>query len=140
MSTACDRGTPDAPEPLARPERGASNGVAMRRTRRMGKGKPAQYYDRHGALGEIVEGPVEFSLEEELRAQILEGRRARRLQNISIKPAQAKALTVAPSLHLRGHRVHLLWLSEVWPALPECQAHRVPLPLVARALRYPTKV
>ena len=45
-------------------------------------------------LGEIVEGPVEFSLEEELRRQILEGRRARRLQNISLKldPAQNQAL------------------------------------------------
>ncbi|MBP1597168.1 MAG: hypothetical protein H6Q05_2545 [Acidobacteria bacterium] len=37
---------------------------------------------------------MEFSLDEELRRQILEGRRSRRLQNISIKvdPAQIQAL------------------------------------------------
>src|SRR6266540_2742707 len=54
----------------------------------------AQYYDRRGVLGELVERPVEFALEEELRRQILRGERARRLQNISIKldPAQIQAL------------------------------------------------
>ncbi len=66
----------------------------MPKTVRGVKEKVAEYYDRHGVLGEIVEGPVEFSLEEELRAQILGGRRTRRLQNISIKldPAQIQAL------------------------------------------------
>jgi predicted DNA binding CopG/RHH family protein len=45
-------------------------------------------------LGEIVPGRVEFALEEELRRQILRGRRGRRLQNLSIKldPAQIQAL------------------------------------------------
>ncbi len=54
----------------------------------------AQYYDRRGVLGELVERPVKFALEEELRRQILRGERARRLQNISIKldPAQIQAL------------------------------------------------
>jgi len=54
----------------------------------------AQYYDRRGVLGELVERPVELALEEELRRQILRGERARRLQNISIKldPAQIQAL------------------------------------------------
>ncbi len=58
------------------------------------KEKAAEYYDKHGVLGEIIESPVGFALEEELRAQILEGRRTRRLQNISIKldPAQIQAL------------------------------------------------
>ncbi len=66
----------------------------MPRTVRGVKEKAAEYYDRLGVLGEIVEGPVVFSLDEELRAQILEGRRTRRLQNISIKldPAQIQAL------------------------------------------------
>ena len=55
---------------------------------------PAAYYHRRGVLAEIVERPVEFALEEELRQQILSGKRARRLQNISIKldPAQIQAL------------------------------------------------
>jgi hypothetical protein len=54
----------------------------------------AQYYDRRGILGEITAGPVEFSLEDELRGQILRGERSTRLRNISIKlePAQIQAL------------------------------------------------
>jgi hypothetical protein len=45
-------------------------------------------------LGELENGPVEFALDEELRRQILEGRRTRRLQNVSYKldPAQIQAL------------------------------------------------
>ncbi len=66
----------------------------MAKTVAGGREKAAEYYDKHGVLGEIIEGPVEFALEEELRAQILEGRRTRRLQNVSIKldPAQIQAL------------------------------------------------
>jgi len=54
----------------------------------------AKYYTRHQILNEIVEEPVEFALEEELRSQILKGERMRRLKNISIKldPAQILAL------------------------------------------------
>jgi hypothetical protein len=54
----------------------------------------AKYYERRGVLGELENGAVEFVLEEELRRQILAGRRTRRLQNISIKldPAQIQAL------------------------------------------------
>ena len=40
---------------------------------------PAVYYDRHGVLGEIIDKPVEIALDEELRRQILDGRRSRRL-------------------------------------------------------------
>jgi len=55
---------------------------------------PVAYYDRRGVLGELVEQPVAFALNEELREQILRGRRTRRLQNLSIKldPAQIQAL------------------------------------------------
>jgi hypothetical protein len=54
----------------------------------------AEYYDRRGILGEIEEGEASFCLEDELRDQILRGKRSRRLQNISIKlePAQIQAL------------------------------------------------
>jgi len=54
----------------------------------------ATYYTRHRILDEIAQEPVEFALEEELRAAILKGERKRRLQNISIKldPAQILAL------------------------------------------------
>jgi hypothetical protein len=54
----------------------------------------ARYYANRPILAEIVEAPVEFALDEELRQQILRGERSRRLQNISIKldPAQIQAL------------------------------------------------
>ncbi len=58
------------------------------------KESPAEYYSKHGVLGEIEEVPVDFALEEDLRQQIIKGKRLRRLQNISIKldPAQITAL------------------------------------------------
>lgn len=66
----------------------------MKQTARKSKESMADYYDRVGVLGEIVDAPVEFALNQELRRQILEGERRRRLQNISIKldPAQILAL------------------------------------------------
>jgi hypothetical protein len=45
----------------------------------------AAYYDRHGVLGGIEDEPVAFSLDDQLRQQILHGKRGRRLQNVSIK-------------------------------------------------------
>lgn len=55
---------------------------------------PDQFYDRHGVLGVLIDEPIEKCLSEELRSQILSGRRRRRLKNISIKldPAQIIAL------------------------------------------------
>lgn len=75
----------------------------------------AEYYDRHGVLGEIVEGRVEFSLEEELRRQILEGQRVRRLQNISLKldPVQIQALKkIATMKSIPYQTLIRQWLAE----------------------------
>jgi hypothetical protein len=55
---------------------------------------PAAYYDRVGVLTAINEGPVEFALEEELRAQILAGKRKRHLKNISIKLDEAQIIAL----------------------------------------------
>ena len=44
-----------------------------------------KYYDKHGILGEIVEGDVALSLEDALRQDILSGKRKRKLRNITIK-------------------------------------------------------
>ena len=54
----------------------------------------AGYYDKRGVLRDLQERPVEFSLTEDLREQILSGGRSRRLQNISIKldPVQIQAV------------------------------------------------
>lgn len=64
-----------------------------RKTAKVKERLPA-YYERRGVMREIVPGRVEFALEEELRRQILGGKRARRLQNLSIKldPVQVQAL------------------------------------------------
>jgi len=54
----------------------------------------AAYYEKRGVLPELIDEPVAFALDEELRGQILRGQRARRLQNLSIKldPVQILAL------------------------------------------------
>ncbi len=54
----------------------------------------ARHYDTRGVLSEIVDAPVEFALDEALRESILAGKRARRLQNVTIKldPAHVHAL------------------------------------------------
>ena len=45
----------------------------------------AEYYDSHGVLKEILHEDVELSLEEALRQDILDGKRKRKLKNVSIK-------------------------------------------------------
>ena len=87
----------------------------MPRTGRGREGKLAEYYDRHGVLGEIVQGPVAFWLEEELRRQILEGHRVRHLQNISLKldPAQIQALKKIASMKSIPYQTLIRqWLAE----------------------------
>ncbi len=75
----------------------------------------AEYYDRHGVMGDIVPGRVEFSLQEELRRQILSGRRTRRLQNVSIKldPVQIQALRkIATMKSIPYQTLIRQWLAE----------------------------
>ncbi|MGD0309693.1 MAG: hypothetical protein ABSC02_10415 [Acidobacteriota bacterium] len=75
----------------------------------------AEYYDRRGVLPELEEGAIEFSLEEELRRQILEGKRTRRLQNISIKldPAQILALKKIATMKAIPYQTLIRqWLAE----------------------------
>jgi predicted DNA binding CopG/RHH family protein len=75
----------------------------------------ADYYDRHGVLGEIIEQPVEFALDEELRKHIATGQRKRRLQNVSIKldPAHLIALRkVATMKSIPYQTLIRLWLVE----------------------------
>jgi predicted DNA binding CopG/RHH family protein len=44
-----------------------------------------EYYDTHGILGNILDEDIDLSLEDELRENILTGKRRRKLRNISIK-------------------------------------------------------
>jgi predicted DNA binding CopG/RHH family protein len=79
------------------------------------KESAAEYYDRRRVLSELREDPVEFSLDEELRRQILEGERTRRLQNISIKvdPMQIQALKkIATMKSIPYQTLIRQWLSE----------------------------
>ncbi|MEK6767473.1 MAG: hypothetical protein AABY85_00650 [Gemmatimonadota bacterium] len=87
----------------------------MRRAARRVRESSAQYYDRHRVLGELVERPVAFALDEELREQILHGKRTRRLQNISIKlePAQIQALRkIATTKSIPYQTLIRQWLAE----------------------------
>jgi predicted DNA binding CopG/RHH family protein len=45
----------------------------------------AEYYDKHGILGEITDEDVSISLDDDLREAILHKKRKRNLKNISIK-------------------------------------------------------
>jgi len=85
-----------------------------RRVRKV-KETPAEYYDRHGVMGEIVQAPVQLALEEELRAQILGGRRGRRLQNLSVKldPFQIQALRKIATMKAIPYQTLIRqWLAE----------------------------
>jgi len=95
--------------------RGNTKGQMMKKRGNRIQEDPAEYYTKHGILDEIEEKPVEFALNEELREQILEGKRLRRLQNISIKldPAQIVALKkVATMKSIPYQTLIRQWLAE----------------------------
>jgi predicted DNA binding CopG/RHH family protein len=75
----------------------------------------AEYYDQRGVLSEIIDQPVDFALNEELRWQILNHKRTRRLQNISIKldPMQIQALRkIATMKSIPYQTLIRQWLAE----------------------------
>jgi len=87
----------------------------MKRRASHTEGDIAILYDRHGVLNDVVEKPIVFALDEELRAQILSGKRARRLQNLSIKldPAQIQALRrIATMKSIPYQTLIRQWLAE----------------------------
>jgi hypothetical protein len=75
----------------------------------------ARYYDAHGIVGEIDDGPVEFALDAELKAQILTGKRTRRLENVSIKLDRAQIQAVRKIATMKSIPYQTLirhWLGE----------------------------
>ncbi len=75
----------------------------------------ADYYDQVNILDELLEEPVEFSLEERLRRDILSKNRKRRLQNITIKidPLQVQAIRkLATTKSVPYQTLIRHWLSE----------------------------
>ena len=87
----------------------------MATPRKSVKERVARYYDRRGVLSELVDRPVEFALDEELRGQIREGSRGRRLRNVSIKldPAQIQALRKIATMRSVPYQTLIRqWLAE----------------------------
>ncbi|MBM4340788.1 MAG: hypothetical protein FJ110_14760 [Deltaproteobacteria bacterium] len=75
----------------------------------------AEYYDQVNILDELLEEPVEFSLGEQLRRDIVSKRRKRRLQNITIKidPLQVQAIRkLATTKSVPYQTLIRHWLSE----------------------------
>jgi len=75
----------------------------------------ADYYDQVNILDELLEGPVEFSLNERLRRDIFLKKRKRKLQNLTIKidPLQVQAIRkLATSKSIPYQTLIRHWLSE----------------------------
>jgi predicted DNA binding CopG/RHH family protein len=79
------------------------------------KADAAAYYDRNGVMGKLTDEPVEFALEEELRDQILKGKRRRQLKNISVKLDEAQIIALRKIATLKSIPYQTLirqWLAE----------------------------
>ena len=86
----------------------------MKERKRKGK-KWADYYDRRNILKEIVEDPVEFSLDERLLRDILEKKRNRKLQNVTIKMDPLQVRTIRKLATIKSMPYQTLvrhWLSD----------------------------
>lgn len=75
----------------------------------------AEYYDQADILNELLEEPVPFSLDDQLREEILSGSRVRRLKNVTLKidPLQIqmiRKMAVTKSIPYQTLIRH--WLSE----------------------------
>ncbi len=74
-----------------------------------------KYYDQADILNELLEEPVHFSLDDQIQKEILSGKRARRLKNLTIKmdPLQIqmiRKMAVTKSIPYQTLIRH--WLSE----------------------------
>jgi hypothetical protein len=86
----------------------------MKKGKRKDK-KWAEYYDQRDLLGEIVEDPVEFSLDVELLRDILEKKRKRKLQNVTIKMDPLQVHTIRKLATIKSIPYQTLlrhWLSD----------------------------
>lgn len=75
----------------------------------------SEFYDTYGILDDIVDEPVEFSVDDRLRQEIKAGKRRRRLRNFSVKidPLQLQALKrIATSKGIPYQTLVRQWLVE----------------------------
>jgi len=88
----------------------------MKERKRKKKGeKWADYYDRVDILEEIMEEPLEFSLDEQLLRDILEKKRKRKLQNVTIKMDPLQVHTIRKLATIKSMSYQTLvrhWLSD----------------------------
>jgi predicted DNA binding CopG/RHH family protein len=74
-----------------------------------------EYYDQADILNELLDEPVHFSLDDQLQKEILSGKRARRLKNLTIKmdPLQIQMIRkMAVTKSIPYQTLIRLWLSE----------------------------
>lgn len=77
--------------------------------------KWADYYERADILEELLEEPVKFSVNGQLRNDILSKRRKRKLQNVTIKmdPLQIRAIRKLATIKSIPYQTLIRhWLSE----------------------------
>ena len=77
--------------------------------------KWAEYYDRENILDEVMEEPVIFNLQAELRQDIVSGKRKRTLKNISIKmdPLHVQAIKKLATMKAMPYQTLVRhWLAE----------------------------
>ena len=77
--------------------------------------KWADYYEQRDLLEEIVEDPVEFSLDDHLLRDILEKKRKRKLQNVTIKMDPLQVHTIRKLATIKSIPYQTLvrhWLSD----------------------------
>jgi predicted DNA binding CopG/RHH family protein len=83
-----------------------------------GKTKPKEwpeYYDQVNILDELIEEPIEFSLDEQLLRDILSKKRKRKLQNITIKMDPLQVRTIRKLATIKSIPYQTLirhWLSD----------------------------
>jgi len=77
--------------------------------------KEASYYDKHGVIKDLLDEPVEMSLETRLKRDMLSGKRRRKLKSISIKidPLQILAIKKVATMKSVPYQTLIRhWLSE----------------------------
>jgi len=86
----------------------------MRKKGTKGK-KWAQYYDQADILTELIEGPAEFSLDNQLLRDILDKKRKRKLQNVTIKMDPLQVNTIRKLATIKSMPYQTLvrhWISD----------------------------
>lgn len=77
--------------------------------------KWAEFYDQGSILDQIMEEPVEFSIDKKLQKDILAKRRKRKLQNVTIKMDPLQIVTIRKLAAMKSIPYQTLirhWLSD----------------------------